>query len=160
MGQRRLYALLLSGQRYDHTDNVLSLQNYLIQEVSLSPSRIRLVSNSSDPIFVLKEIKDFFQNLPKEAISDVLIAYSGLGGRGKFAPNGHVIDYEDLGRQITNNGDFIFLNDCCYSGSSIDIFIELGLLPNLGMVLASSKKDNIQLANGFEDMIETFRKRK
>jgi|SRR3989338_20700 len=161
MNERQLHALLLSGDELMFLEGSTTLRDYLMDDVGIPRDRVNYVPFSQNLRFVAKEVGGFFDRLPKDAKIDVFIGYSGHGDPGVFYPNGQRLSYEDFARLINNNGRFIFLNDSCYSGSSVAAFTNMGLLPERGMLLAASG-DN-ERAHDYlftEAVIESFRNRR
>lgn len=161
MEERQTHALLLSGNELRFIHSATTFYQFLLNEVEVPRERVRLVPYHESTNYDVDEIGNFFQKLPKEKTVDVVIFYNGHGLEGRFLPNGNELGYRDFGRFVTNSGDFILLNDSCYSGSCILPFTDIGLLPDRGMVLASSAPDKKSNYNVFtQRMMDTYRKRR
>lgn len=135
---RNTYALLIAGDEERFVLEIDRIWNYLIFDAGYDPSRVYTTQGAT----ILAETKKIFKRVKREnQREDVILWYSGHGGKGVISAGRDQIFYEDFGRCINPHGKFIFINDSCYSGSTIAAFKKLDLLPHLGMVLTSSAAD-------------------
>ena len=153
------FALLIAEDNSYYVDDLLEFQNFLLSELYLDPSRVKIVS-SSDGAHIFEQTKSFFENLKRDGhIDDVVILYSGYGYKGGFSPRKNALSYEEWGRLIDNEGSFFFINDSCYSGSAIKAFKKLGLLPEKGLVISSSSENEESLGGLSDALMECYRNR-
>ena len=160
--ERQLHGLLISGEERRFVDETLDFQRYLISKVGLNSNNVRLIlCTYMGNDYIVEESQLFFERLPRNGtICDVVLLYNGHGGKGTFFPNDSSLSYEEWARVINNNGDFIFLNNSCYAGSSIPAFLHLGLLPKKGLVIAASRRNELGYDAQFLDaLIESYRNR-
>lgn len=157
MNQRDTHALLISGDEPRFFGDVLKFQRFLLEELNFDPNQVRIIFCTTGRQ-LMEQTGSFFENLRDEQPHNVVMLYAGHGGPEGFFQNRFQLAYEEWGRLITHDGDFVFINDSCYSGSSIDAFVRLGLLPQKELVIASSRADEKSYGGIFlEDLIQSYR---
>ena len=186
-GYRNNFAFLIAGNEYSEArkpyrfdEEIIRYYHYMVYETKFDPSRVRLISaRYSERDSILEELNKFFENVKVvDPEGDIILIYTGHGNVGRISPElairivdprcdgGEIykprkgITYKELGDLIKQHeGRFLFINDCCYSSTAIDIFKELKLLPERGLVIASSQND--ELAYTFYDkLLRCYRKNK
>lgn len=163
MKERQLHALLISGEERRFIEATLEFQKFLVKDVGLDTKDIRVIMCTyMGNDYIMEESQLFFERLPRDGtISDVVLLYNGHGGKGHFFPNDSSLTYEQWAKLIANNGDFIFINNSCYSGSAEEPLTRLGLLPEKGLLLASSNKNEVSYGYNFlELLIKCYRDNK
>jgi hypothetical protein len=71
----------------------------------------------------------------------LIFIYCGHGDEEFFSPNGSLLHYGYFSKEISKHkGKFIFINDSCNSGASIEFFEKRDLLRR-GMVITSCNKE-------------------
>ncbi|MBI2558056.1 hypothetical protein HYW20_01930 [Candidatus Woesearchaeota archaeon] len=169
MVMRETYALLISGNGQHFTDDIKNFQLFLLDELDFNPKKVRLLLGSNGNNYIFEQTESFFKDVKSDGTHDVVIAHRGHGGIGNFSPVDEVafsrtreaISYEEFGKLISHHGDFVFINDCCYSGSVIKPFKKIDLLPKNGLVLASARPDEYSLGGNYQNqLVEAFRIRR
>lgn len=162
MPQRDIPTLLISGDESRFGDSVLKFQNFLVDEANFNPDIIRIIfCTYLGNRYIVEETQMFFDKLKRQGNNgNVVSAYFGHGGKGGFWPSDVSLTYQEWGRLINNDGDFIFINESCYSGSSIPALRQIGLLPKKALVIASSQENEYSYGDLFsDDLIESYRNR-
>lgn len=134
MSEIPVYVLLMHGDL--HPRGILTFNQFLRNGVGIPRDRIYLMNRREDPE---REIMKFLGLLPQSQRANVVVCSDAHGEPGVFTLNGRDIQYPRFATYFDINGDLIFLNNACFSGSCIDAFIESGLLPDRSMVIASSR---------------------
>ena len=152
------YALLISGEELRHIDGVAKFKIFLLNELNFSPENIEVVIGQEERLIFGRTLRFFERVKDENSQSDVVLLYNGHGGRGTFFPHSASSSYSGWGRLIDHEGDFIFINDSCYSGSSIDSFKEIGLLPHKGMLQTSASRDEWSYGsvNFLDKLVESY----
>ncbi len=132
---KNAYALLIAGDEERFAADINGIKEFLVDEALFDQTRINLFYGSHHNIKT--EIESFFNKIKGQK---VVIVYSGHGNKGKIYPTKIPLQYEELGKLISSVGQFIFINDTCYSGSCIPIFTP-SLLPEKGLVITSCQED-------------------
>ncbi len=159
---KELHALLIAGDESRFANGLAKFRRFLFDDVGLNPHNERtILCTYMGNDYLLEETRLFFDRLPKGSVYNVVILYHGHGGKGRFFPNDSSLSYEEWGRLVSSNGNFIYINDSCYSGSAIDSFERIGLLPEKGMVIASSRSHELSYGNVFlSHLIENYQNRR
>ncbi len=160
---RETYALLISGNEPRFAEKTLNFQEFLLNELKFNPKRTRVIfCTYLGNEYIMEETKMFLEEMMNQGKRPSFLSlYNGHGGKGTFWPNDASLTYEEWGKLIDCRNDFIFINNSCYSGSSVEAFSQLGLLPRRGLVLASSKADEQSQGNVFlDELMEHWRKNK
>src|SRR3989344_4301959 len=114
---------------------------------------------------VLEQVDDFFRDLRrKTSRQPAVLIYSEHGDKGSFSPGysdlmnenqgkNASLSYKDLAQACSYPGGFLFINDCCFSGSVIPIFEEQGILPEQAGVITSANSNEISHGNIFQQAL-------
>ncbi|MEK6983756.1 MAG: hypothetical protein AABX33_04240 [Nanoarchaeota archaeon] len=138
---RDTYALLIGANEPRFADATAKFRIFLLNELGYNPNRISMILGSEDE-YILGKTALFFERLKRESQNgNAVILYCGHGGQGTFYPHGRSLSYRDWARFIDHEGNFVFINESCYSGSAIDSFREIGLLPDRGLVITSCARN-------------------
>lgn len=142
-------ALVLCGSGEDHSGTVSKFSRYLVDEAGFQASSVHQeqVTNRRS---VHRELRRFFRSLGNNEVA--VVYYYGHGWQRGITPTEYTADgtqYERIALHFTR--PFIFILDSCYSGSAIGVFSSMGLLPRRGLVLASSRSDEISRGSEFTD---------
>ncbi|MBI5397834.1 hypothetical protein HZB03_00055, partial [Candidatus Woesearchaeota archaeon] len=155
MVQENSYALLLSGDENRFAEEALRFQEYLVHEAKFDPSHIGIVfCTYAGTQYLLDETQAFFTRVRGEKPkADVVVLFTGHGGKGSFFPNRSALGYRDMAQLIAEHrGGVLFLNESCYSGSSVKAFEDV---PALGkrQVITSSQEDELTYGGIFLDRL-------
>ena len=141
MYERPLHVLLIHGDEKRFLQETENFYAFLSQEVGIPRDLITNVPSVSNQHQTIDRIESFFLKLPRFRPVNIVVVYNGHGLQGQFLSNDVPIFYERFTIYFDVKGDFIFVNNCCYSGSCIDAFLNDGLLPDKGLVIAASRHD-------------------
>ena len=151
-------ALILRGSEYSHRESAIDYFRFLTQEVGIPHDGVNYEINGQSASETKQLIRNFFGSLPSWRFSNAVVVYVGHGFRGVFHPYGHKMSYEEFASMFKFRGDFIFINESCYSGSCVGEFQFQRLLPDKGLVITSSAEDeNSHTAVFKESLFERFR---
>src|SRR3989344_853523 len=149
------YVLLMYGNVYPW--GVLGFNKFLREEVGIPNQRINLMRHWEEPE---RQIMEFLGSLPRSQKANLLVVCDAHGGPGDFSLNGRDISYQKFASYFDINGDLIFLNNTCFSGSCIEAFSEAGLLPSRSMVISSSQHDEASYRSRLlDELIKSYSKR-
>ena len=157
MYERPLHVLLIHDDEKQFWKDTENFYAFLSQEVGIPQDLITSVPFFSNQHRTIEIIESFFLKLPKFRTVDIVVVYNGHGFQGEFLPNGIPIIYERFAVYFDIKGDFIFVNNCCYSGSCIDTFLNDGLLPDKGLVIASSRYNQKSYDSFLEALKRAYR---
>ena len=159
MSTKGTYALLISGNESRFAEGILKFQEFLLTQSNFNPRKIRVIfCNYLGNDYIIEETQLFFDKVRDEKPkANVVIVYNGHGGKGSFWPNPVSLSYEEWVKLIDHHGKFIFINNSCYSGSAIEAFEKVGILPKKGLVISSSKSDELSYGDYFLDtLLESY----
>jgi len=154
MYEHPLHVLLIHGNEKRFWLETANFYAFLSQEVGIPKDLITNVPFVSNQHQTIDTIESFFLKLPKFRTVDIAVVYSGHGLSGEFLPNEIPFTYEAFAVYFDVKGDFIFVNNCCYSGSCIDTFLNESLLPDKGLVIASSRHNQKSYDNKFLEALK------
>lgn len=149
MQTNQTYALLIAGDEQRFLEGVTKFRKFLVDDLFFNPENIQVVLGSEGANHICVQTELFFKNAKRNGDShNAVILYYGHGEVGKLFPR-EGVPYEEWGRSIDSDFNFVFVNDSCYSGSSIPVFHKLGLLPDKGLVIASAGNHELSYGDKF-----------
>src|SRR3989338_3108738 len=136
--------VLISGDEPLYYRETADFERYLLSEGAVPKGRIlHMYGTHTENGEILDRSYDFLRLKHRgNAHSHVVVVYNGHGDVDGIHPDGSWLSYEDVADFFYDLGfDFLFINNCCSSGSAIEYFKRKALLPRYGSVLAASQHD-------------------
>jgi|SRR3989344_7048646 len=158
---RNTYALLIAGDEERHVNASIQFRNYLTNEAKFKLDRIWAFVDG-ETYYVLDKVRYFLEEAKaKNPNKPVVIAYNGHGVEGGITPStlgqNSFISYEDLGSQLCHHdGGILFINNCCFLGSCIPVFRDMGILPKRGSVITSAGRKQESYGEHFQNTVQEF----
>ena len=125
--------------------------NYLNEVLGYEPSRMDvLLQLGADQM--RESMAEFFARAMRgKSRPALIIYYAGHGLKGWICPWAAFVHYDELADRLARyDGEFVFINDSCSSGSAVPVFQRWGLLDR-GLVLAASRSNEQSSGRYFID---------
>lgn len=149
---------LIVGNEHRFVEPMAKVEKYVRRECKIPKQHVTtLLSAYLERQRILDTIWDAAEKARRRK-APLVVVYCGHGYQGGFCPNGGDIQYEDVA-VVMREVPFMFVNSSCYSGSSIDLFKERGLIPEHGSIIADAPRDMESSAGRIflNDVVESWR---
>ncbi len=156
--------VLISGDEALYYQETADFKRYLLTEVAIPSRRIlHMAGTTHENGEIIDRAYDFFRlKQRRETNPHIVMLYNGHGDVDGIHPDGSWLSYEDVTDLFYDLGyHFLFINNCCSSGSAINYFKKRALLPRYGSVLAAANHDeNIPDATFLYELQASYRQQK